>query len=433
MLAHNFLLALLAPGRRAARIGLAHRLARVPSNRSPRQADGAGPQLLPRAEPPRVLVISGSVGAGHDGAATELARRLEARRVQVERRDFLDALPQICPRILRDGYAISVCYVPAFFEWLFRGIEDNRLVRWLVLRFCRLACRRVARWLDEGYDAVVTTYPLAVQTLGVLKTRGLVDVPVVSYLTDPAPHRLWAHPALDAHLTVTPATAAEGTARYRVPMRAAGPLAPAVFAEPLGAARRRTLRAELGVPPDKLMALLVTGSMGLGDVTASAKAVEATGLALPVVLCGRNERLRQRLDRRPGVIALGWRDDVPALMAAADVLVHNAGGLSLTEALVAGLPAVTYAPLPGHGRANADVLACAGIAPWPRTPAELSAALDAQARRGRVHVPRIPLGQDATGIVTGLAHRSRDQRGTRRTARRPMGLALVRSRRWAST
>jgi len=66
-------------------------------------------------------------------------------------------------------------------------------------------------------------------------------------------------------------------------------------------------------------------------------------------------------DRLAAVLAAG---DVPALMAACDVLVHNAGARSLTEALAAGLPAVTYAPIPGHGRANAKVLDDAGLVPW---------------------------------------------------------------------
>ena len=43
--------------------------------------------------PERVLIVSASVGAGHDGAARELAHRLERRGVLTETRDFLDALP----------------------------------------------------------------------------------------------------------------------------------------------------------------------------------------------------------------------------------------------------------------------------------------------------------------------------------------------------
>ena len=66
---------------------------------------------------------------------------------------------------------------------------------------------------------------------------------------------------------------------------------------------------------------------------------------------------------------------------------HNAGGLSCTEALVAGLPVLTYRPIPGHGRANAAVLAGAGLAAWPSSPVELAAAVE-QCHRERASLPR---------------------------------------------
>lgn len=358
--------------------------------------------------PLRALVISGSVGAGHDGAAAELTCRLNRLGMEVVRRDFLDAVPRPYRKVLRDGYTFSTCHAPGVFEWLFRGGERDSGVRRMILHVSRIARRSVARWADQGYDVVVTTFPFAAKTLGMLKEDGRLSAPTVCYLTDPAPHWLWVHPMIDAHLTVTEATAVEGSARYGVPMAAAGPLAPAVFTEPVDEADRCALRAELGVPSDHRMALLVTGSLGLGDVVGSVRAMRSAPRTVAVVLCGRNERLRRQVEELPGVVALGWRSDVPRLMAAADVLVHNAGGLSLTEALVAGLPAVSYAVISGHGQANAATLAHCGLAPWPRTPAELAAALEEQAERGRVHLPPLLPEREAANVVEALARQGRE-------------------------
>jgi UDP-N-acetylglucosamine:LPS N-acetylglucosamine transferase len=41
------------------------------------------------------------------------------------------------------------------------------------------------------------------------------------------------------------------------------------------------------------------------------------------------------------------------LMAAADALVENAGGLTSKEALRVGLPVVAFRPIAGHGRHDA--------------------------------------------------------------------------------
>ncbi|MGH3752637.1 MAG: glycosyltransferase [Pseudonocardiaceae bacterium] len=348
----------------------------------------------------RVLVISGSVGAGHDGAADELISRLAKLNIATDRRDYLDALPQFCRYVLRDGYRLSVGYAPALFDWLFANLEHTGWVQRLAQRLCRLAQRPVLHWVGD-HDVVVSTYMLASQTLGQLKAAGLLDATLVTFLTDPAVHRLWVHPAVDHHVTVTEATARMGHLVYRTPMRAVGGLVSPRFADQPDPARRQRLRAELGLSPDGPVVLLATGSLGMGDVPRVVREISSSGVAEVVVLCGRNDRLRQQLSAQPGVIALGWRDDVPELMAAADVLVHNAGGLSLTEALTAGLPAVTYRPIPGHGTANAQVLAEAGLAPWPQDEAGLAAAIRQQAaRRGDpAQVVRRP---DTASVVVAL-------------------------------
>jgi processive 1,2-diacylglycerol beta-glucosyltransferase len=141
------------------------------------------------------------------------------------------------------------------------------------------------------------------------------------------------------------------------------------------------------------------------------RSITSSGVGEVVVLCGRNDGLRKQLSTQPGVVALGWRDDVPELMAAADVLVHNAGGLSLTEALTAGLPPVTFRPIPGHGIANSQVLADAGLAPWPKDDAELVEAIRKQAI-DRGDPSCVVVNPDTTALVLELLD-ERDQQVAR--------------------
>jgi processive 1,2-diacylglycerol beta-glucosyltransferase len=330
----------------------------------------------------RVLIVSGSVGAGHDGAAHELAARLERDGADVAVRDFLDAVPRPVARVLREGYVAAVDQVPVAFEALFRGLERRGLLWRVEQLICAHAARTVARWVS-GFrpDAVVSTYPPAGQAIGALRADGRLAAPAYTYLTDPAVHISWLHPAVDHHLTVTAATAAHGAAAYGAALEVAGPLVPERFAQRLPAGELLALRGELASGDHRPLALLAGGSLGLGNVRTTVDDVTAAGFTA-VVLCGRNDAQRRSLTG-PGVVALGWRDDVHRLLQVADVLVQNAGGLSFTESLVAGLPAVTYRPIPGHGRANAKVLDEAGLAPWARDRADLARHLHTQAARGR--------------------------------------------------
>lgn len=329
---------------------------------------------LPENGGGRVLILTAAVGAGHDGAAYELARRLGHHGVDVDVRDWLDAMPGLGRFLARDCYGPTVQHAPQFFDWLFTGIEHRRWVRFAVVSFCRLSERTVRRW-SAGADVVVSTYPLSSQTLGRLRVSGRLEAPAVTFLTDPAAHWLWCHPAVDLHLAVTRATVDDGD-RYGVALQAVGALAQPRFSLRACDAERSRLRGELGVTGAEPIALIAAGSLGLGSVQDTVEAALEHPTVRVVVLCGRNESLLKGLAGRDRVTALGWREDVPELMAAADVLIHNAGGLSFTEALVAGLPAVTYLAIPGHGKANARVLEGAGLAAWPQNPAELAAAID---------------------------------------------------------
>jgi UDP:flavonoid glycosyltransferase YjiC (YdhE family) len=355
----------------------------------------------------RVAVVGASVGQGHDGAARELARRLAVSGVDVTVHDYLDALPAVARSALRDLYAPTVQYLPAVFDGLFRRLERPGTLRRLARWTSALARPQMARWA-AGADAVVSTYPLAGQTLGDLRRDGLVPGTSITYLTDPAAHVLWCHPDVDLHLTVTRATARDA-ARYGVTAEVAGPLCAPGFGHP---ERRRALRAELGIPGDAPVALIGAGSLGLGDVPRTVAAILHHPRAHAVVLCGRNVALRRRMAGDPRVVPLGWRDDVADLMAAADLLVHNAGGLSLTEALVAGLPAVTYLPIPGHGRANATVLDRAGVAAWPRDPHQLADAIEriASATPRPLPMPAWPAGADPAVVVVREIDRARTVR-----------------------
>jgi UDP-N-acetylglucosamine:LPS N-acetylglucosamine transferase len=64
-------------------------------------------------------------------------------------------------------------------------------------------------------------------------------------------------------------------------------------------------------------------------------------------------------------------------MAAASALVENSGGgLTCWEAFAAGLPVVTFKPIPGHGRAGAGRRASAGLTLLAADEEELVSTLD---------------------------------------------------------
>ncbi|MEU9239522.1 UDP-N-acetylglucosamine--N-acetylglucosamine transferase [Streptomyces sp. NPDC048385] len=330
------------------------------------------PGLAPRRDrsAERVVIVSASIGAGHDGAARELERRLTAAGVTVDRYDLLDLLPARIGRAVRDGYHRMLVRAPWVYQHVYTSTERAGGGGPLARALLRTAENRLLDALPADTGAVVSTYPGASRVLGRLRLTGRLDVPVFTYLTDFSVHPLWVAEGVDVHLAAHAVPAAQARALGARDVRVGGPVTDPRF-RPAAAGRRRAARARFGLPADAPLALLVAGSWGVGPVRQVALELRDRGAVVPVVVCGRNEALAGQL-RADGIEhAYGWVDDMPGLMHAADVLVQNAGGLTSLEAFAAGLPVASYRCIPGHGITNAAALDQAEVAAWIRDPAEL--------------------------------------------------------------
>ncbi|MCH0557449.1 glycosyltransferase [Streptomyces sp. MUM 16J] len=354
---------------------------------------GAVPRPRGEATPSgRIAIISASIGAGHDGAAGELARRLTADGITVDRHDLLDLLPARLGRGVQDGYHRMLVRAPWLYQRIYASTERARGGGPAARALLRSAEDRVLRALAPGTGAVVSTYPGASRVLGNLRLSGRLAVPVLTYLTDFSVHPLWVADGVDVHLAAHAVPAAQARAVGARDVRVCGPVTGPRFTPCAGRERDRA-RARFGLPPRSPLALLVAGSWGVGPVRKVAREVRECGAAVPVVVCGRNEALAEQL-RADGIEhTYGWVDDMPGLMHAADVLVQNAGGLTSLEAFAAGLPVASYRCIPGHGLTNAAALDEAGAAVWIRDPADLKAAL-----HDLIEGPRGPR-QRATGLA----------------------------------
>ncbi|HEV2310682.1 MAG TPA: glycosyltransferase, partial [Acidimicrobiia bacterium] len=333
-----------------------------------------------------VLVVSASMGAGHDGAARELQRRLRSRGLDVRLTDYLNLIPFGLGRIVRWTYQFQLRVLPWTYEMTYRALGVAAPILWgPVVRLMSFSTRRSLRReiLAVRPDAIVSTYPLASLVLGRMRKKGWLRVPVATYITDFAVHPLWVHPGVDLNLAVSPVSAQTAARRTGRPSEASGPLVQDPFHAPDRSMLRRRTRERLGIDDDERAVLVVAGSWGVGDVPATLEAIESAGPYHPITVCGRDDRLRETLlERGAGGTVLGWTDEMPALMAAADVLVENAGGLTAMEAFRAGVPVVTFHPIAGHGKENARTMATAGVNRYARTQGELVSALRAASEPG---------------------------------------------------
>jgi UDP-N-acetylglucosamine:LPS N-acetylglucosamine transferase len=198
---------------------------------------------------------------------------------------------------------------------------------------------------------VVSVFATAAAAVSAVRPQ-FPDVRTVTLCSDVNPHRLWVHPGTDCYLVGSDVSAAfvrrfDPDAHVVV---TPPPVRPAFYAAP----SRADARARLGVDPDAPVALLMAGAWGLAPLADLAAALSSAGVTT-LAVAGRNATLERQLLARaqadPRLRSFGFTDDVPALMAAADVVVTTPGD-TCSEARVVGRRLVLLDVLAGHGREN---------------------------------------------------------------------------------
>lgn len=324
----------------------------------------------------RVIIISGSFGAGHDAAARAIAARLTDAGYSAEIVDIVKLMSMPLGRSLQAAYLQQVQLAPSVFRYLLRYGNRSEGINKLIIKTMRHTGDALADIADHDPAAIVSTHPFASQALGELRAQGDIRVPVVTYLTDMSVHRAWVHPAVDVHLGLHELPARQAEALGARLTRVVRPAVPEKFFALPEAQRSRTrCRQLLDLPQDATLVAMTGGSMGMGLLDRAAEEIAATGIAVPIVLCGHNKRLYRRLRNKSSVIAREWISDIPTLLTAVDGVVQNAGGFACLEALAAGKPTVTYRCISGHGETNAAALDRAGMVPWIRTHDDLAPRL----------------------------------------------------------
>ncbi len=137
--------------------------------------------------------------------------------------------------------------------------------------------------------------------------------------------------------------------------------------------RKNTDRTEaahcLGLDPRKHYLLLSGGSIGAGQIRRCTEKLQPYLAAHPedvlIIICGKHARLydhlRDEYGENPQMLLLESTNHMPEYMKVADVLLSKPGGLTSTEAAVAGVPLLHLAPIPGCESSNVKFFSTRGM------------------------------------------------------------------------
>jgi len=385
--------------------------------RSEWTGDGVPPNLS-------VLIASTASGGGHVRAAEALLAACRAQGIPAIHHEVLQYTNPLFRRVYADYYTAAVRHCPEVLGWLYRVLDHPGRLQSARRTFDALQTRTFQQMVWAAHPSVILcTHFLPAEVLTRCQTAGKPAARIGLVVTDFDVHPLWVYPGVEWYFVAT-AEAAAHLHALGVPAASIHitgiPIDP-VFAVPRN---QRSARARLGLAPDRPTILVTAGGCGMGPL---ADLVQLLGrVSQPVqivVLCGTDARLRRRLtdqrSRHP-LTVIGPTNDMDGWMAAADLVVGKAGGLTTAEALARAVVPVFAGPLPGLEVRNSAILIQAGAAVRCPTlsavpalvdglladPARLAQIRQAGARLARPHAAAAIMAILAAAVGQGCPDRS---------------------------
>lgn len=304
----------------------------------------------------RVLILSANTGGGHNSAAAAVREELESRGVDCVVEDGLRFVSPQFSSLVSQGHVYVYRHLPGAFGKVYAYQEHHRMT-W-VSNLLRRGVERMAAYVQEnGFTVILCVHVFAAMMLTEAQKRFGLTVPfhflATDYTCSPGVNGLsaqtWFVPAAD----LLSEFVACGISREK--LLATGIPVKRAFYDPT---ERAEARRRLGLPEDKRILLLCCGSMGCGHIEKEVPLLDRRmpPQVLTVVVCGNNRALYEKLTKTPvdGVQVVGFTQEMPLYMAAADICVTKPGGLTCTELLVSGCPAVLLLAVPGCESRNLD-------------------------------------------------------------------------------
>ncbi len=318
-----------------------------------------------------VIILSCSTGQGHNSCAEAIREAFEEKNIGCRIYESLDFVSPAVSGFVSWGHSFMYKHIPGLFRWGYRLSEEHpgMLKKGsFIYGVLGRGTRRMYEYLAAGdYDTVICTHMFSALAMTELLERYPLHVQTAFVATD---------------YTGCPGTETCGLQNFFIPCdsligeyRDRARSSQRVVATGIPVRRifwtrhgKEEAKAALHIGENNRHLLMMCGSMGCGPIVKLLRRVtEKLPADLEVtVICGTNERLREKLSRRyeqnGRVHIVGYTEKVSLYMDSADLYLTKPGGISVTEAAAKDLPMAFINPVSGCEKYNMDFFIRLGAA-----------------------------------------------------------------------
>ncbi len=309
----------------------------------------------------KVLILSMTVGQGHNSASKAIAGYLEQKGHECDILDtykFLNRaigeafdkgytlMGRVWPRLNENIYSAAERYngrsdMKMYFPWLFADLNKQKLKKYVE---------------DYRPDVIICTIVMTAMVVSLLKETDMVHkgIKTVGIVTDYSLHPFWEYTDMDYFVCpnelMIPSMIKRGIPREKI-------LPTGIPIDVKYAKRIPTNKArkKLGLDKGRFTILMSAGGMGFSGMVATAQELDKLDDVQMVAVCGTNARLSARMKElkfRSEIKVLEFVNNMDEYMDACDVFITKPGGLSTSEAIAKKKPLLLTKPMPGVENMN---------------------------------------------------------------------------------
>lgn len=311
----------------------------------------------------KIFIVYANAGAGHKKAAEAVKDAFDRAGTGHDVRliNSLDYTNRFFKRAYPWGYVFLVDKAPSLWAFFFYLTDFN------VFRFLIGPIRKLTNLINgfgfyrfiirEKPDCVISTHFLATEITANLKAIGLFKGRHITCITDYGVHSFWLAGGVDNYVVASESSRKELMARG-VAADKISVLGIPIGYKFTGKLDKSAVLKKLGLRDGFFNVLIIGGGFGVGPIEELVNLISKNSSFFQLmVVCGNNQSLFGRLKvltsgRKIPIKIYGFVENVHELMEAADVMISKPGGISLSEALVKGLPVLVPSYIAGQEEKN---------------------------------------------------------------------------------
>ena len=328
----------------------------------------------------KVLIFYASYGGGHLNAAKSIENCIKTnyKDMDVEMIDCMKYVNKTIEKVTTAAYREMAKKAPWAWGRIYSDAQKGPLAH-ITTRSNKIMAIKLLKLLREKKpDLIISTHPFGSQMCSYLKRKNKINSKIATIMTDFAPHDQWlvGHEYTDyffvAHNKMKDYLINKGISESKV-FDTGIPISENFQKQ----YNKKEIFDKYNLDESKFTILFFGGGeFGLGKTRTVqifnnfVQETKNNNIQI-IAISGKNPKMKSAFEEvvdsnnaNSTVKIIEFSNEVPKLMAIANLVVTKPGGLTTSESLASHLPMVVINPIPGQEEENAEFLESKNIAVW---------------------------------------------------------------------